>query len=248
MGGLKVWIAGICALVLAGVLAGCETIDRTVDTTDAAGISRIGVSAGLSDEMIHLFVGTLVFENVRTTRPVPEWEMSAYVETVLAAELEKSPKISNVGIVDVTGLDRTTFPDSQAGLLAAAKAQGFDTVAVVLPTSYSNFPYVEPGYGIYRKVTFGIRRSCVYQQTVVYVLDVATGKRLAWEWGFNSWDGPCRKLQVPFKESVNAYTDEEMAVLKRDVQAAFDLGLERTVRKLGLGTAGAAKSSGSRPH
>ncbi|MEO0961597.1 MAG: hypothetical protein AAFY01_04160 [Pseudomonadota bacterium] len=244
MDGLRLLIAAAGATVLAG----CATLDRTVDSTDAAGISRIGVASALGDEMNHIFIGTIVFENARATRAVPEWEMRLFAEKEMVSMLEASPKVSSAGVVDVTGLDRSQFWDNQAKLLAAAKEQGFDTVALILPASYSNQPFMEPGYGVFRKLTFGLTHDCIYQQTIVQVLDVASGERLAWEWGFNSWDGSCLESAVPFKYDVGSYTPQEMETLNQEIRGAFSFGFERTVRKLGLGTAGAYKAVGTRPH
>ncbi len=234
MSGLKVLIAGVCALVLAG----CETLDKTVDAVDAAGISRIGAVAGLSDRMNHTHAGLNFSANGWQVRMVPEWDMPGIAEASLAAALEKTRKFSDVGIVDIGELNRLSFKKNKAGLLAAAKAQGFDTVALILPMWRVHGSALVPGYGVFHGETLGVVTAhCSYQQTVIYVFNVATGKQIAWDHGYSLWDGACGDSSIAFKPDVDSYTEEEMEAIKLEIAAAFDLEFERTVRQLGFGAA-----------
>jgi hypothetical protein len=224
---------------LAMLVAGCATLDRTMDAEDVAGIQRLGVTSALSNMRQHDFVGTLIFENKRQKVDVSDWDVPGFAEATLVKYLDAGPMPGRVGIIDADGLDKDRFAGSPSALLAAAKEQGFDAVAVIHPSGYDNYPYVTPGYGVYRKVAFGLGQNCAYQQTVVRILDADTGDRLAWEWGFNSWDGPCMPLPVEFKENPAGYTDVEQDQIQKSIEAVFDEGLERTVRKLKFGGASA---------
>lgn len=224
-------------LLLAALLplAGCATIDRTVDTSDRAGISRIGVTSALSESMNHDFVGTLVFENQRNEIPVPQWDMRGFAERTLARYLEEKVSGVEAAQIDVGDADRKTFAAAPDKVLRMAEEQGFDTAAIIFPSRYSNFPYVEAGYGIYRRSMLGLSQTCAYQQTVVHIYDVASRKRLAWEWGFNSWDGPCGPTGVQWQMPPALFSEDQMTFLRADIERRFDEGLERAVRKLGFG-------------
>lgn len=232
MSSLRALLIGAVAVVVAG----CAALDSTVDAADMAGVSKIGVVSGLSNELNHIQVGANFFSNDWQYRMVPEWNMPGISEVSLAAALQNAPNIGEVGIVDTAGLNRAAFADNKAALLGAARMQGFDVVALIMPMWPQSQSKLVPGYGVMRSQSFGIVNLCIYQQTMIYVLDVATGKQLAREHGYNVWDGSCRDSSVPFKTNVHTYSDVEMGALKEELRSAFDFGFERSVRKLGFGT------------
>jgi len=221
---------------MALLVTGCATPGGSVDAADMAGISRIGVVAGLSDELNHIQVGANFFADEWQVRMVPEWQISEVAETTLASAIANSATSLDVGIVDVSTLERRSFSETRAGLLSAARMQGFDAVALILPMWPQSQSKIVPGIGVFKSQSFGIVNRCVYQQTMVYLLDAASGKHLAREHGYNVWEGSCRDSSVPFKSQVEAYSRSEMDALKKEIEAAFDYGLARSARRLGFGS------------
>lgn len=231
-------IVRILAVVLVSVgMTACAALDRTVDSTDRAGISRVAVTSALADEMNHDFVGTLIFENQRADIPVPQWQIPAFAEETLAGHLRQRLGTGEVQRLDTSDADRAGFASIPENAVRIAAEQGYDTVAIIMPARNDNFPFVEAGYGLYRKVTFGLGRTCAYQQTVVYIYDVTSRQRLAWEWGFNSWDGPCGEIDIGWEMPPARFSEEQMELIEAAVKARFESGLERAVRKLGFGAA-----------
>ena len=227
------------ALLIIGFLAasvvGCASLGmrRPVPDESLAEIDRVGVASELTNEFHLIHIGTTIFSNVHQTGTVPSWDVDGFTKTALTTELGKSGSFE-VGEIEGTFARKSEdkYKLDYEELARAAEAQGFDTVVLVRPSGYDNAPFHEGGYGFFEKEAFfGSSIRCVYSLFVAQVIDVATQKELAWEWGLPCRDGD---EDIIWKERLEDYSDEEMGDIENRLKEGIKASIEDAVIRLRL--------------
>lgn len=204
---------------------------RPVSDEHLAAIDRIGVASELTDHFHLIHIGITIFGNKYSIESVPDWKIDEHAEAVLSMELSKSDRFS-VGTVSGSFLRNVDKYDiDYAALFSAAADQGFDTIVVARPAIYDNQPFIKGGYGFYERSTVRGKTRCAYSLFVLEVMDVASQKELAWEWGFPCTEGD---EDIEWKESFGGFSNAERKDLERRVKRGVADSIETAVVKLRL--------------
>ncbi len=217
-------------------LCACAAMDlkQTLSRDDLSRMRRLGVVSLLGDKVNGVLIGTTALNNKHFTAPVPDWNIDAYVQAQSLAILADSPRYA-VGEVLHPDLDVEQLrADHARRLWEIAERQGFDTIVSVWPSVSENFPFFKAGYGIYDNYLLGLTHRCLYASYTVEVYDVASRRRIAWEWG---GDAPCRMGVdggLVFRDGFDDYTDAQKRLLREGVEARLAESLRYALAKLSL--------------
>jgi hypothetical protein len=217
-------------------LSGCAALDlkRPINDDDKAKLKKVGVISLLGDTFHGSSVGTTVFNNTYFTAQVPEWDVDGFAATHALAILRENDRFQS---------DLISHPNLRAEQLSANKSQlvwelaerqGFDTVVSIWPSVSENYPWFQPGYGFLERSFLGMSKRCEYAGYVVEAYNVASRKRIAWEWG---GDMPCRmgsEQQLPFKEKFEDYSDDDKRVMRGGLEDRIAETLRYALGKLAL--------------
>jgi hypothetical protein len=224
------------ALAVTAFLSGCAALDmrRPVDREDMARVKRVGVVSAIGDTLYGVSVGTTVFGNSNFSAPIADWNLDASA-MALAVEILKSN-----GRFEAAALDRAAYTGPQLmadhGKLVwdLAASQGFDTLVILFPSVSDNYRFFQPGVGIFERTFFGLTKRCLYAAYIAEVDEVATRKRIAWQWGGDS-DAPCHfgsEERLIFRQKYDAYSDAEKQMLRQGIEARLSESLRMSLDKL----------------
>lgn len=225
-------------VVLALLASGCGSIILgPVPEKRAAEIQNLGVVSLLTDTFQHTYVGTTIFNNKENEAPVPEWKLDELATRVAVTEASNGGrfKVAPLAIAPRTAQD--FYPDKSnlikvdlEAILDLARNQGFDTLAIVRRTASENSPYIRGGYGLNRRAFLGLGAHCVYLMAVVSVHDVASGKRLGWQWA----EDCTNDSEIPWKDDFAEYTDDERQVMRQKLEKLLADEVGTAVQKVRL--------------
>jgi hypothetical protein len=225
-------------LLLAGllVLGACAAIDLKERMTreEMGHLKRVGVVSLLDDAFIGISVGAAVINTHHYTGSVADWNIDGYAEGQALAILRQNGQFAAAAL-DHSNLDADQLRADHSRLVwELAGRQGFDTVVSLWPSLSGNFPLFKPGYGLYDYPSKGPGHRCIYVSYTVEVYDVASRKRVAWEWGGAA---PCKlgsEQTLEFKNSFAEYTDAEKLLMRKAVEARIAETLAGALTQLGL--------------
>lgn len=221
----------------ATLLSGCAglSLQHPVAAADLARAHQFGVVSAFGDTVNGRLVGITAFGNEGFTAPVPQWGID------LDAAVQAARLLATGGRFKAVPLDRSAYTgaalsgDAPApALWDAAARQGIDTLVVLQPDVYDEYPFFPAGVGIYEHAIPLQGSGCIYTAFSVHVYDVGTRKPLAWEW---AGDAPCafgEKAELPFKKSLDAYSPAEQALLRQRIAQRVNNGLVYALQGLGL--------------
>jgi hypothetical protein len=228
----------LAIITLMPLLAACADLGmrRPVPNEAAQTIKNIAVYSSFEPAMNHVYIGTTVFSNTKTTRSVPEWQIASYAESETVKALKEMGIGQKVSVLKAEGVKRP--PRSLEDIkhtFKAAHAAGYDTLIWLDPSGYDNARFMEKGYGLFKRSAFGMGSSCAYALFTVYAVDTANAKDLGWQWGFDSWnEGPCSKADAPWKDNVSDLTPEEMRQVEAIIKEKIAKGVRSAIAKLEL--------------
>lgn len=223
-------IAAAAALL---VLAGCAElgIRSGVSAQTASAMRKVAVASVLGPTFHGVLQGTTVFGNASYAEDVSAWQIDAEAVRTASEVLGR-------------GAGRTVMPIATplpagdvARAVSVARSMGADSLVVVKPTPFDNDRLYAAGYGYFRKSVLGIERDCIYSLFTVEVHDLASGKRVAWEWGFAPMSGiPCsgQEQKIPWQPQFALYSAEQREQLREAVTQIVRTNVETGVRRLGL--------------
>jgi len=121
----------------------------------------------------------------------------------------------------------------------------FDTLVLIQPNENETFREFKPGYGVGAVGHIMGLDVCPYAAFMVVVYRTSDAKRIDWRWGYSSLNnpfdfdsrGPCtdfEKLPVPWKDSLAAYTDEDLTTVEAAVKERIRTGMARALDGLDL--------------
>lgn len=221
----------------AALLAGCATtsLQHPVAGADLARARQLGVFSAFGDTVNGRLVGLTAFGNAGFTAWTPQWGVDR------DAAMQAAQLLASGGRFRAVPVDRSAVPGTPlndgaptAALWETAARQGIDTLVVLQPDVYDEFPFFPAGVGLYEHAVPMQASGCIYSAFSVHVYDVAARKPLAWEWAGNA---PCefgRKAELPFKKSLDAYAPAEQALLRQRITERVDDGLAYALEKLGM--------------
>lgn len=210
--------------VVLAVLAGCSGMRGPVPEDDLRTTKRVGIVSTLGGSTYGVYRGVTVFNNAGFVAPVPEWQIDKFVTDTALTLLRSNPRFEIAPLDLPPGYTSLSPTEKDAVLWPAAKQQRFDRLLILSPGVSDNFAMYRPGYGLFEMSLFGLPRYCMYVAYVASVYDVATQKRLGWEWGgpqpcVLSGDG------IPFKPKFDDYTDSEKASMRAQIEARLSATL-----------------------
>jgi hypothetical protein len=226
------------ALASLFVLAGCSTLDlkRPVAKEDIVRIKKVGVASLLGDAVYGISMGITALGNENFSAPVPDWKMDAAAASHAVALLRRN------GRFEVAPLDRSSYSaeqlmaDNARLLWDLAASQGFDTLVILRPGVSENFQIFKPGYGIFERSFVGLSSRCLYAAYQVEVDEVATRKKIAWQWGGDE-DTPCladSEKRLDFKAKFDDYSEPEKQAMRDGIEARVSETLGTALHKLKL--------------
>jgi hypothetical protein len=212
------------AWLLTAAVADAALFDLAVSDNEAEGIDRMAVVSVLGDTFHGIFVGTTAFGNSEFDAEVSHWGIDALVtDHVLAAMTERGQfPAEPLDLGDVSRASLYAGPDDAylpreavSRLMELARKQGVDALLIVQRSRSDNSPFHKPGYGLYKKTTFGLVRQCAYALFDVGVYRTGDGARIAFRYAV-----PCEtgRDTTPVKASFEQYSAEEQADLERSVK------------------------------
>lgn len=200
--------------------------------SELASTKRMGVVSDLGTTFHLTTAGTTVFTNRYAKGETGDWQISKFANDTVVSYLSHGRSFG------VAALDLSGLPSGQPGYLSsspiweAAKVQGFDRLVVVHAAEQTVFPKMQPGYGLYERMFFGLGRTCVYSSLAVHIYDVSTRKSLAWDLG-DSY--PClRGSENTFavKDGFSEYSEHEKVALRQQVELLLSRVLPATISRL----------------
>lgn len=227
-------------LSVSAVLAGCAgagaNLQRPVPAADLGKTHAIGVFSNIGDTVNGRLVGLTAFGNESFTAWTPQWGIDR------DAAVEATRLLATTARWRITPLERgavATAPLQDGGapspaLWDAAARQGDDTLVVLAPDVYDDYPFFPGGVGLYEHAIPTQRSGCVYAAFSVHVYDVATRRELAWEWGGNAPCGFGQKAELPFRKTLDAYAPPEQALLRKRIAERVGDGLDYALVRLGM--------------
>lgn len=231
-------LASAALLAGAALLSGCATtsLQHPVAADDLAAARQLGVYSAFGETVSGRLVGLTAFGNEGFTAWMPQWGIDRDAAMRAALLLASGGRFKAVP-VDHSAVAAAPALNGGApapALWEAAARQHIDTLVVLQPDVYDDFPFFPAGVGLYEHAIPLQASGCVYAAFSVHVYDVATRRPLAWEW---AGDAPCafgRKAELPFKKSLDAYAPAEQALLRQRITERVDDGLGYALEKLGL--------------
>lgn len=226
----------ILTLVAIAALAACAAIDlkRPLAPGDIARFHRVAVVSLLADNAQFIAVGPTVLNDRRYTAPVPDWGVDAQAEARLLALLRAQAGIAAAVLDHPRDTVAQLRAEHAQRVWDLARAQGFDTVVSVWPSLSENFPLFRPGYGYIDRNLLGRDHQCLYAAFTVEVYDVATRRRIAWEWG---GDAPCdleAVMDLPVRARFEDYSAAERQQMRAGVLERIATGLDYAIARLGF--------------
>lgn len=217
--------------VLTVALCGCGTIIKApVSPQELAKVNKVGVAAAFKDQFHGRQIALTAFGNEKFDLDVPAWNLNRMAQSRTIDILKQGNPRLQVQAIDVPPIERI-HTDKEVGWLSAAQQQGLDTVLVLEPNVSSNYLMFTPGVGIFKR----FQLTCIYTAYTVNVYDVATRKRIAWEWGASP---PCKMEKsdpdVTFKADPAQYSAAELEAMRRVVDAKFAQTLPEALGEVGL--------------
>ncbi len=216
----------LVGLLLLSGIANAGPFDHKVSPQDLDGIQRMAVQVRLGDTFHASFVGTTVFNNKFFDAPVPQWGIDSFIAQYIVEDMKLRGRFPaqalDVGDLNMQDLYKKSGAilgsrEVVATLLEKAKQQGADALMVVeMVRPSQNFQFHQPGFGLFRKSTFGLTMGCIYSVFNTVVFRVDTAKRIAW-----GGDEPClssREKGFEQKDSWDQYTAEEKAAFEAAVK------------------------------
>ena len=199
----------------------------------------MAVVASLGQNFRALFPGITVFGNRGFDQPVPDWGMDAEASqdvisaiqqhSQLAAETLITAKLNWPMLTDSLDRGRLTAKVT-ALLLAQARAQGADTLLIVMPAQnvHSN---ARPGFGLAGMKLFGQLHECIVASIGIFVLRVSDG-----HWIGQQIPDPCvmKSTQFQLKNSWGEYSNEEQSTLHRALKEGVALQIDEMLDSLRL--------------
>ena len=229
-------------LVLLSVMlgiSGCDTLDarRSISTEYQKQIARIGVVSSMGDEFQFIYVGMTVFSNAQHDANVASWNIEKVSAEQVVKMINGGGRFS-AALLDRTGLDdQALSADHAKRAWELARLQGFDTLVVVLPNVSQNFARFVPGYGLMlHNLPLIDSKPCIYSAFTVEVMNVASQRRIAWEWG-NGDRTPCEfpvKRTLDYRESMESYSSEEQKGMRDGVISRTENEIRYALRELNL--------------
>lgn len=220
-------------------LCACAAMDlkQALSAADVARFHKVGVVSLLGDSVNGVYIGTTPLDSRRFTGAVPEWQIDRFVADQALGIIAAGGRVA-AGRIDPAGTDLAGLrADRARRLWELARAQGFDTVVSVWPSVSENFPFFKPGYGLYDNSLLGQSRRCLFASYTVEVYDVASRRRIAWEWGGAA---PCRMGAdggLVFLDGFDKYSDAQKQAMRTGIEARFAETLRYALVKLALADA-----------
>jgi hypothetical protein len=218
-------------------LGACAAMDlkQSLTEQERSAMHKVGVVSLLGDKVNGVFVGTTPLNNQHFAAPVAHWNIDAFVVAQIVQLLGQPGAHFAVGEIAHPGLDADALRADRARLLwETAQSQGFDTVVSVWPTVSENFPFFKPGYGLYDNTLLGHSHRCLYASYTVEIYDVASRRRLAWEWGGES---PCHLEDeggIAYRDGFDNFTEPQKRAILAGVQARIAQSLPYALNHLDL--------------
>jgi len=220
------------------VLSACSIIKRPVPENEVGNIHQVAVATGFQPFMHHIFIGTTIFSNANSIKPVPEWGIADFADEKLADALKKRGVGDKVDVF-LPGGQRPKSNEEFKAYYQAARNAGYDTVVFARPTLYDNAKFLESGYGLYLRRSFGMGEPCSYALFVVEVTKTSGPEQLGWEWGFTPriFPGGAASLchqPAPWKDNVDDLTPSELNQLETAIKSYIASGIDEAIDKLNL--------------
>jgi hypothetical protein len=209
---------------------------RGLSDKDLKAIEKVFVYSSISDTPHIVKVGLTVFGNTVSQDNVSSWQLNQLLTSTALGELADN------GIVTGEALPLTESASSGPGaigppghiefpnLLAYAKQHQVKTLLLFYQAGDSGGIAQSPpvGVGIYRSAN----TSCIFAKFIGAVVDVASGKRLAF-----IGVPPCSYDEAPtaqFKASLDQYPDEEKSAIEQAIKKQLRDTTIRIIVKLNL--------------
>ena len=220
------------------LIASCSNLKREVSVDDLKKIKRIAIVSSMGDEFTMTFIGSNIFANKTESVQIKDWKIDSEAEKTMIKNLLTSKKYEKVELLKGK-FSRTELQSKEMRLplLALAKEQGFDSILILMPTSYDNAKMIRPGYGMQRHHAQESPGPFVYMLASLNLFDVETGKQIAWQWSFNPWDqkpGIYDTAKVPWKEQFKNFKKSEKTLIQKSLKNRIDDGLNYSIAALRL--------------
>jgi len=204
---------------------------------------KIAVVSQFETTMYKIRVGMTIFNNSEESREVPAWHIAEASESDMVALLKQKGVANDVEMLPQTGPRARAGEGTdaeQAAIIRVARDAGFDTLVLIQPNENDNFRFFKAGYGVGAIGHILGLDVCPFAAFMVVVYRTSDAKRIDWRWGYSSMNspfdfdskGPCTDfevLPVPWKDTLAAYTDEDMAAVEAAVKARIRSGMTRAL-------------------
>jgi hypothetical protein len=178
----------LIAFAMIYLLSGCSVIDirRSIEGSAQAKIKSVGITSTLGNSFHGVLIGTTIFNNKDYIVDVSDWKIDDKAVEIAVSLLGRG------GRRTAKPMATKFMPHDFKAMIEAGRQMGVDAVVVISPSRYDNQPHFAAGYGIHRRSIMGMSTDCIYSLFIVEVFDVASEKKLGWQWGFPPWQGiPC---------------------------------------------------------
>jgi len=222
------------ATVLA--LCACAAVDLKVPLSgeQLARVHKVAVVSLLGDTFTGISIVAPPMAEQHFTATVADWAEDQFVESQAASLLQESGRFDAKVLARGKLGSAELRADHARRLWDLAREQGYDTVVSVWPSVDQNFPFYRPGYGYFEQTLLGVNHRCLYAAYTVEVYDVATQRRMTWEWGGAE---PCRQDSaeaLAYRGSLEPYTDVEKLQMRLGLESRFSETLAYALKKMGM--------------
>lgn len=201
---------------------------------------KIAVVSDMGNNFRSNVVGTTVFSNEFTKYDVTDWQINALAAQHISNYL-KTKGLSG------TVVESNVFPsleESSRGkvdkiaqsIIPKIKAQGFDSLILMRPSSLDNEPFYRPGFGQYKRYFLGYPIGCLYAIYMVEIYDLHRDELVGIEW-MNARDGQCEpKSEQTFalKDKFEDYSEPEKILIRDRSKKHMINTLDKTLNSLQL--------------
>jgi len=218
------------------VLGACAAVDikSPLSSEQLARVHKVAVVSLLGDTFTGISIVAPPMTEQHFTASVADWAEDEFVESQAASLLQEAGRFD----VAVLARGKLSSADLRADharrLWDLARDGGYDTVVSIWPSLSQNFPFYRPGYGYFEQTLLGVNHRCLYAAYTVEVYEVATQRRMTWEWGGAE---PCRQDSaeaLAYRGSLQPYSDVEKLQMRLGLESRLSETLGYALRKMGM--------------
>jgi hypothetical protein len=218
------------------VLGACAAVDikRPLSGEQLAQVHKVVVVSLLGDTFNGISIDAPTIKEQDFTASVADWAEDQFIESQTLSLLQETRRF-DVAVLAHGKLGSAELrADHARRVWELAREQGFDTVVSIWPSVSQNFPFYKAGYGYFEQTLMGVTHRCLYAAYTVEVYDVATQRRMAWEWGGAE---PCRQdsaQALSYRGSLETYSDVEKLQMRLGLESRFSETLAYALTKMGM--------------